>query len=112
MLAFIAMQSSLFSILQKRNTKYRQRAKSTSLSSEAVERQHVDRAQRREGFLHLCARRAIDNQARYLRCFRKSRSKLSRERVNVGCCCGGVLKTFIKMADLSIIADCPLVIQC
>jgi len=76
--------------------------------SKASKRSHIDGAERGERILHRHTRCAVDDEARGLQYFEKSRGKGRAERLRVAYDSGGVLEALIDVADLSIITDCEL----
>ena len=77
--------------------------------SKACKRCHIDGVERGDRILHLRSRCAVDDEARGLQYFEKSRGKGRAERLHVAYDSGGVLEALIDVADLSIITDCHLV---
>ena len=89
----------------------RETAELNSLSPKASKRRHIDGVEPGDRILQLLTRCAVDDDARGLQYFHKSLGKVRAEPLQVGHEGGGVLEAFIDVADLSIITDCPVVIE-
>jgi len=89
----------------------RVQSKMNSLSPKASKRCHIDGVEPGERIFHLRTRCAVDDDACGLQYFRKSLAKVRTEPLHVGHDSGGVLEALIDVADLSIITDCPVVIE-
>ena len=82
----------------------------TSLSTKAPKRCHVDGAGTGERILDLRTRCAVDNETCELHRFIESSGKVRIEMLHVGHHGDGVPEAFIDVADLSIIANGPLIV--
>jgi hypothetical protein len=81
------------------------------LPSKASKRGHIDGVEPGDRILHLHTRCAVDDEARGLQYFHKSLAKVRAEPLQVSHDSGGVLEALIDVADVSIITDCPMVIE-
>jgi hypothetical protein len=110
-IAVLSASNALLSVAAWELFVTQETAELNSLSSKASKRGHIDGIELGERILHLHTRCAVDDDARGLQYFHKSLAKVRAEPLQVGHDSGGVLEALIDVADLSIITDCPMVIE-